>query len=298
MDERILAAAGVIGGPDGDAFLRFMSDAYYRRARRGAGAGSDHSLAIAEKIGLVRKNGPDAALTTPGFLVGNVAKEYCHYLESGRVTAPPMPPPEMVAGKDVLDLGCSFGRSLWEFQRQARSAAGLEPQEEYIVLGRALSLRENVPAPKIIQAAAEKLDEHFGPESLDLIFTRLVLNYVKVKPVLDKMVAALRPGGVLWIQVDSPSCLPGYLFGRKTSWRRKGWALLAMANIPCCILTGRQFSIAASGRMHERHNPAYLPLWWWRKTLLARGLSDFRTYPAPALVFSARKGSNPASKPA
>jgi hypothetical protein len=94
---------------------------------------------------------------------------------------------------------------------------------------------------------------------------------------------------VLWIQVDSPSCLPGYLFSRKTSLRRKGWVLLAMANLPYGILTGRQISVAASGRMHERHNPAYFPLWWWRNMLRGRGLKDFRLYAAPSLVFSAEK---------
>ena len=289
MDDRIFAAAEVIGSSEGEPFLRFMSDAYYGKARREAGGSADPALATAERIGMIQRNGAGVTFTSPGFLVGNVAKEYCHYVGNGRTTAPPKPPREMIAGKDVLDLGCSFGRTLWEFQREARSAVGIELQEEYIVLGQALSALEKVTAPKIIATTAESLDEYFGPESLDLIFTRLVLNYVRVKPVLDQMRAALRPGGVLWIQVDSPSCLPGYFFSRKTSLRRKGWVLMAMANLPCVILTGRQISVAARGRMHERHNPAYLPLWWWRKTLEGCGLKDFRVYPASPLVFSAQK---------
>jgi SAM-dependent methyltransferase len=289
MDDRILAAAEVIEAPEGEAFLRFMSDAYHGIAQRNANGGAAQALATAERIGMVRNSGVGVTLTTPGFLVGNVAKEYCHYVDHGRTTAPPKPPPEIIAGKDVLDLGCSFGRSLWEFQRNARSAVGMEPQEEYIVLGRALSVREKVPAPKILAAAAEDLDKYFGAETLDVIFSRLVLNYVRIKPVLEKMIAALRPGGILWIQVDSPCGLPGLFFAGNTSLRRKGWTLLAMLNLPFCVLTGRQISVAAPGRMHERHSPAFLPLWWWRKTLREYGLQNYRSFPAPSLIFSAQK---------
>ena len=289
MDDRILAAAEAIEASDGEAFLRFMSDAYHGNAQRNGSAAATQVASAAERIGMIKKTPGPVELTTPGFLVGNVAKEYCHYVAQGRTTAPPKPSRDLVAGKDVLDLGCSFGRSLWEFQRDARSAVGMEPQEEYIVLGKALSAREKVAAPKIIAATAEGLDKHFPAGSLDVIFTRLVLNYVRVKPVLEKMISALRPGGLLWIQVDSPTCLPRHFFAKTASWRRKGWTLLALANLPVCVVTGRQLSVTVPGRMHERHNPAYLPLWWWRRTLQQHGLKDFRTYPAPALVFSATK---------
>jgi SAM-dependent methyltransferase len=289
MDDRILAAAEIIGGPDGGPFLQFMSDAYYGKARRDAQGAAAAAVAMAEKIGLIRKNSPDVCFTSPGFLVGNVAKEYCHYVENGRTTAPPKPSRDMIAGRDVLDLGCSFGRTLWEFQRDARSAVGIEMQQEYIVLGKALSALEKVEAPKIIAANGENLDQHFGPGSLDVIFTRLVLSYLHVIPVLEKMIAALRPGGLLWIQVDSPKVLPEHLLERNGSLRRKGWTLLALLNLPVCILTGKQISVAAPGRMHARHQPAFLPLWWWRKTLRNYGLRDFKVYPAPSLVFSASK---------
>lgn len=289
MDDRILAAADVIGGPDGLPFLQFMSDAYYGKAHRDDGGDSARGLAIAEKIGLIRKNTAAITFTSPGFLVGNVAKEYCHYVEHGRTTAPPKPTRDMIAGKDVLDLGCSFGRSLWEFQRDAKSAVGLEMQQEYIVLGKALSVVEKVEAPRIIAANAESLDQHFKPESLDVVFTRLVLSYVRVKPVVEKMIAALRPGGLLWIQVDSPMVLPRYLMERSGSIRRKGWTLLALLNLQVCVLTGKQISVTAPGRMHERHQPVFLPLWWWRKTLKGYGLKNFQTYPGSSLVFSAYK---------
>lgn len=288
IDDRIYAAADLIRGANGEAFLHFMSDAYHAISKANGNKMAGNAASAAEKIGMVVRREGAFELTTPGFLVANVAKEYCYYLDQGRTTAPPKPPDDLIAGKDVLDIGCSFGRTLWEFQRSARSAVGLEPQEEYIILARALSALEKVPAPKIIAASAEEISKHVAPSSLDLIFTRLVLNYVKVKPVIEGMTAALRPGGTLWILVDSPCILPRYFFAAK-SLRRKVWLLLAMANLPVCILSGRQISIRAGGRMHESHKPAYLPLWWWRNTLRKYGLKDFRTYPCNSLAFSVRK---------
>lgn len=288
IDDRIYAAADMIRGANGESFLHFMSDAYHGVARLNGEESLVKASESAQRIGMVVRRERGFELTTPGFLVANVAKEYRHYVNHGRTTAPPKPSKDMFAGKDVLDLGCSFGRTLWEFQRDARSAIGLEPQMEYIILGGALSAREGVAAPKIIAGTAESLDEHFGPASLDMIFTRLVLNYVKVTPVIEKMVSALKRGGMLWILVDSPCELPRRFFCEK-SMRRKGWALLAMANLPACILTGRQISVGASRRMHGQQNPAYLPLWWWRKTLRHHGLGDFQTYPCNSLAFSARK---------
>jgi SAM-dependent methyltransferase len=289
MDDRIRAAAEVIGSPEGEPFLRFMSDLYFGKTRQEPDGSDAPGLATAKKIGMIQKSAGGITFTTPGFLVGNVAKEYCHYVKNGRTIAPPKPSSDVIAGKDVLDLGCSFGCALWEFQREARSAAGLEKQEEYIVLGRALSAQEKVAAPKIINGPAEELDRHFGPESLDVIFSRLVLNYVKVKPVLEKMVAALRPGGTLWILVDSPAILPARLMARETPLLRRSWLLLALLNLPVCLLTGQQLSISSRGRMQARHHPVYMPLWWWRKELQSHGLKNFRAFPASTLAFCAQK---------
>jgi hypothetical protein len=71
--------------------------------------------------------------------------------------------------------------------------------------------------------------------------------------------------------------------------RQRAWTLLAMANVVVCCATGSQLSIAAPGRMHARHNPAYLPLWWWRRQLTRRGLRNFRVIPSSCLTFCAEK---------
>jgi len=293
MDDRINAAAEVIKSQQGDAFLQFMANAYHGSAHANGDTLSVEGLQYAERIGMVRRVGDSVELTTPGFLVGNISKEYRYYLQSGRATPAPRPPVEMYAGKDVLDVGCSFGRSLWEFQRAARSTCGIEPQEEYALLGAALSAREGVPPPKILVGPAEQIDTLTNSQQFDFIFSRLVLTYVKIRPVLEKMIAALRPGGVLWIQVDPPSILLRRLCNRQDSLPRRLWVALALANIPICITTGRQLSLKSRGRMQTRHNPGYLPLWWWRLELLRSGMNNFKVYPSNSYVFSAEKACLP-----
>jgi SAM-dependent methyltransferase len=318
MNDAIAAAAEIIRGPRGDPFVRLMAEAYQTLASpsgdchfapdflrlasagcRGAGDNGwdpalKSALAEAEEIGLIKTGVKRPELTPPGFLIGNVAKEYCYYVQNGRQLPFPKPPLEMVAGRDVLDVGCSCGLWLWEFQRNARSAVGVESQEEYAVLGRALSEREGFTNPKIMTGWAEQLNKLTQPHSFDLIFSRFALNYMKVRSVVAMMAEALRPGGFMWIQVGVPRLLPRELFTCNVSWRRKGFMLLEMLNLPM-ILAGRQLSISTRGRMHHRHNPVNPPLWWWRKELGRNGLTDFRVIASgQSLVFCARK--QPAQK--
>jgi SAM-dependent methyltransferase len=218
-----------------------------------------------------------------------VAKEYCTYVDCGRRSAAPVPPRDMISGKDVVDVGCGYGRTLWEFQSEARSAVGVEPQEEFVILGRALSDLEKKAPPKIIVGVAESLDRFFAPESVDLVFSRLALSYTSVTLVLEKIIKILRPSGHLWIQVDSPSVLPRSFLSRRVSMRRKGWMLLALLNLPVCILTGRQISVSAGSHSPYPHRPVFLPLWWWRRKLQGYGLRNFQLHPGSTLIFSAQK---------
>lgn len=312
MDDRIEAAAEEIRGVDGEAFVRLMGEAYQTLAASHAGhhfgsdfmelaaaasknGGSDDDSAAqafrrAVKLGLIKLEGGKPEFTSAGFLVGNVAKEYCYFVEQGRRLPPPVPPSEMFSGKDVLDVGCSFGRWLWGFQKEARSALGIEAQEEYVVLGRALSLREGYSNPNISVGSAESLDALVKPDSFDFVFSRLVLNYVNVRPVLRKMAAALRRRGTIWIQVESPTLLPRWLLAPRGSIRRKGFVMLAALNLPYCLLTGSQVSVSSKGRMHGKHNPVYLPVWWWRREFERLGLTDFHEVArGDSPVFYARK---------
>jgi SAM-dependent methyltransferase len=137
---------------------------------------TNHIADKALNLGLVvpnnsnNSNQPGFSLTAPGYLVGNIAKEYCNWLDNDRAMPPPRPSNELIADKDILDLGCSIGRWLWEFQPHAKSVTGLELRREYIEIGKALAEREKITPPPILHGCIEELDHIFSSESADFIF--------------------------------------------------------------------------------------------------------------------------------
>ncbi len=217
-------------------------------------------------------------LTDPGYLIGSVAKEYCNWIDNDRRMPPPRPPVEFIAGKDVLDLGCSYGRWLWEFQKITKSVTGLELQQEYIELGRALARREGITIPEIRRGSAEELDSYVADNSVDFVFARLVFNHVYIKRTLRKVAAVLRPGGIVWIQVEafSQACQNLLKRDRGRELRNKAFASFAILNSITFMTTGTQLHIAVKGRMHGVHKPAYPTLTSWRSILARVGLKNFQ----------------------
>jgi 2-polyprenyl-3-methyl-5-hydroxy-6-metoxy-1,4-benzoquinol methylase len=268
----IASACSIIKSAHGEVFLQMMRDLYFHRSVSSSDGISD-VLAAAREIGLVIADSTGAPkLTASGYLVGNVAKEYCNYLDHNRVMPDPKPAEDLFHGKDVLDLGCSFGRWLWWFQRSAKSAKGIEMQPEYIMLGQALSEREQLPIPEMICASAEDMDSDVADDSLDLIFCRLVLNHVRILHTLKKATNALRRGGILWIQVESIQQPMKKLVRYNGRFRDNGFAAFSLFNSALCMSTGMQVSVPMAGRMHSVHKPAFPCLWWWKRAFSSVGL--------------------------
>jgi SAM-dependent methyltransferase len=290
MRPEITAACEMIAGRDCEKFLRVMRCAYFGD-HEGAWKESEALVERAEQLGLLKVDRRRLTLTSGGYLVGNVAKEYINYVEQGRQVVAPKPPVEFFSDKDVLDLGCSFGRWLWEFQRRARSATGIEMQLEYIQLGAALAEREGVPTPRLIQDSIENLDRHVPPQSMDLVFSRLVFNYVAIKPTLKKAIATLRPGGVLWLEVGPFAGALSDLVNSEPRLRSKMLSLFQLANSVLCTATGWQMALRTKGRMHSVHKPACPTLGWWRRVIRREGLTDFRVvrYHPHGVAFCANK---------
>ncbi len=294
MDRCVSETCEAIGGPRGRDLLQLLRKVYYGTHHYSALPGDLRpSVAVAEGLGLVSRRGPWMLLTTGGYLVGNVAKEYCNWLDAGRRMPPPRPRPHYVEGKDVVDVGCSYGRWLWSFQQTARSAVGLELQGEFIALGAALARLENVPAPRILHGDAESVHELVGIEAADLVFSRLVFNAVTIDKALQSAAACLRPGGVLWLQVE-PFAHALWLLGRRRDWRRPKTVAhhaFALGNSVLYSAFGRQVHLRAAGRMHSVHRPAYPTVGRWRRALRKAGLVGFRIEhdEQGLLAFSARK---------
>jgi SAM-dependent methyltransferase len=222
--------------------------------------------------------------------VANVAKEYCNWLDHGRVMPRPRPFPEMVDGKDVLDLGCGLGRWLWEFQRTARSATGIEMQPEFIALGETLARREGRAVPVIHRGSAEEVEAWIGPASMDLVFSRLMFSYVPIRKTLTAVATRLRPGGILWVQVDTFGVCLRNLW-RERRLRSAALQAFALCNSLLLMTAGVQLAVRTRGRMHVRHHAAHPGLAWWRRAVRQAGLADFHAVAdgPDCLVFWARR---------
>jgi len=292
MHKNIPYVCDAIRAPSGDQLLKLLASVY-------EGAHDEQLLqnrlgeSVLEQgtnLGLLKlyKKG-QLILTAPGYLVANVAKEYRHWINNNRRMPPPYPPDDFIEGKDVLDIGCSFGRWLWQFQEIAKSVIGLEMQQEYIELGRALAERECIPCPEIRQGSAEELSSHVADNSVDFVFIRLVLNHVYIRKTLLQIAKVLRQDGIVWADV-APWSSPFRSFLRRDKGRElryKSFTVFSIVNSIVFMTTHRQMSIKVQGRMHSVHKPVFPTLKAWKAAFSRVGLSDFRE--VQSNVFWARK---------
>lgn len=281
MQDKLVAISDAIGGTDGWDLLRVMRVLYH-----GADDVSKLSdvtekaeavVRVATSLKLLRGYGAPLSLTDLGYLVGNVAREYCHWVDHGRSMPPPRPPEEFIRGKDILDLGCGCGRWLWEFQTVARSVVGLEMQPAFVELGRVLARRENVEAPDILLGSADRLDECFAGNSFDFVFCRLMANYNFITPLLRSVSRVIRPGGILWLQVESISNQFRKLLRPESGrgLRSVGFSTFVILNSLVFMATSRQMCIRSQGRMVSEHKPAYPTKGAWKRAVLAADFSNW-----------------------
>lgn len=273
METWVSSVCDVIRGPRGTDFLEVMRRIYAADGLAAIPAAATRALADqGVGLGVLVPRGEGFVLSGPGYLLGNVAKEYCNWLDHGRRMPPPRPPEEFIRNKDVLDLGCSIGRWLWEFQATARSVTGIELRPEYIELGRALAQRENIPPPQILTGSIERVDEHVPPQSMDFVFCRLAINHVAIRKVLDNVVEVLRPGGVVWLEAESFKC--GWQKLRQARGVRGiAYTAFGIANSLVCTATGRQITVSCRGRHQTAHKVAYPSRGWWFATFRRCGLT-------------------------
>jgi len=284
----------LLGGNEGDYALRFLRSIYYGSKDLSVNAALLESLRGCDLITGTRER---PVLTRGGYLVGNVAKEYCNWLDNNREMPEPRPSPQELSGKDVLDLGCSYGRWLWYFQRHARSVLGIEQQRTYLDLGRILAERAGFQAPPIVVGNIDELSALVGDRRFDLVFSRLVFNHVRIHDVLRQCAKVLRPGGMLWLQVERvefvrtivrPSLNPRWLIALV-------FAAFGVANTAAFNAAGVQMRIRIRGRMHTYHQPVYPSLAAWTRELKSAGFSELQPMPAGALNFAFK--TTLASKP-
>ena len=103
-----------------------------------------------------------------------------------------------MAGKRVLDVGCSFGRHLLGMTLHGARGVGIELQDTYLRLSRVFAAQLGIGSLAVARARAEHLP--FRPASFDVVFCRNVLIYFDDASRLAAarlLFDALNPGGFL-----------------------------------------------------------------------------------------------------
>jgi SAM-dependent methyltransferase len=108
------------------------------------------------------------------------------------------------AGKSVLELGCGAGRMSRSFAARFRSVVAVDISSEMLKQGQQLT----PDASNIVWLQGNGLDLADVPsESVDLVFSYLVLQHLPTEQVVSKYVSeivrVIRPGGAFLFQFNS-----------------------------------------------------------------------------------------------
>jgi SAM-dependent methyltransferase len=279
-----------------DDLLRLLRNIYFQQESTGS-ADVDEAAApaiSARALGLIESSEPRRfRLTKQGYRIANFAKEYSNWLDSGR-QMPEGVTPEVIGGRRLLDVGCSFGRHLATFGRLGAHAVGIELEEPYLQLSRVFAQREGIPRPVVAQATAASLP--FVSRSFDVVFCRLVLNYVPVRAALSEFARVLVPGGRLILAFGTFQ--DGVDFIRTAKWRGNtrtvAWRTFGLMNSILLQLTGRQASLRARGRMYAVHTPTWPSTTWMARELGRQGFvappGGFQVNRSPVVFHALRAG--------
>jgi 2-polyprenyl-3-methyl-5-hydroxy-6-metoxy-1,4-benzoquinol methylase len=103
---------------------------------------------------------------------------------------------EMVKGRrpgTALDVGMGQGRNAVYLAQQGWMVTGFDPADKAVAQANATAARLGVKLTTVIQGSE---DFDFGQDRWDLI----VLSYVTVRDIADRVVTALKPGGIVVIE--------------------------------------------------------------------------------------------------
>lgn len=214
-------------------------------------------------------------LTSNGYIVGNICKEYCNWVDNGREMPPPKPPVEYYLDRKVLDLGCSFGRWLWEF-KDAKQLVGIELESGYVEAANVLSRKESKKTVTIINASVEELEKFIQPQSIDFVFSRLVFNHVWITDTLRQTRECLAEGGMIWLQVENFR-FPLKILRNEKRLKGKLRALFSLFNTVWFQIFRKQICLRIKGRMHSEHKTVYPSAKVWRKELEKAGFVGITT---------------------
>jgi tellurite methyltransferase len=109
--------------------------------------------------------------------------------------------------KDIIDVGCGYGRNMVYFLKNRHNVFGVDPNPEAIetVQLMAQQLAPGLQPEHFVVAKAEEMP--FSPASFDLVICSAVLHFADstthFEQMLQSMWRVLRPGGFLFARLAS-----------------------------------------------------------------------------------------------
>lgn len=121
---------------------------------------------------------------------------------------------EMASGRTpgvALDVGMGQGRNAIYLARQGWQVTGFDPAEQAVALAQKQAADLGVRLTTHVQSDEEF---EFGSARWDLI----VLSYVGVRGILDRIHTALKPGGIVVLEAYHRDATQGSSIGRDVVW--------------------------------------------------------------------------------
>ncbi|NLX20795.1 MAG: class I SAM-dependent methyltransferase [Phycisphaerae bacterium] len=250
-------------------------------------------LAQAHRLGLVDSEDPEhLGFTALGKQVCDGVKQYVNWLDHAD-ELPIGVRPEMVKGKEILDVGCGVGCALLTFGRHgAAGLTGADMMATFPAMARVFAARQKLQAPLVVLADGARLP--FPDRSFDLVFCRLAINYMHSEDALAEMARVARDGADLVI------CLNMLRWHMKTmrkqlsrlQWKGLAFDLFRMGNGLLLHTLHRQITLSYAGQMFGTHSPVWHTPWTMRRQLARWSfdcLWDNATEHADTPTFHARR---------
>jgi SAM-dependent methyltransferase len=165
--------------------------------------------------------------------------------------------PRPVSELEVLDAGSGYGATVMALARRCARATGLEPSRTLHEHAAREAAEAGRPNLLLRHGRIEDLDD---VEAYDLVVLDNVLEHIPDQPrALERLVRALRPGGVIFIVV------PNRLWPIEAHYRLPflSWLPLPLANV----------YLRATGRGRDYSDASHAPTLWRLRALL-RGLPE------------------------
>lgn len=109
------------------------------------------------------------------------------------------------SSRRMLDVGCSVGTLMYQFHCRGWHTSGIDLDPHGVAVAQSIGMDARV-------VAFEEAD--FAPNTFDYITLMDVIEHVPdYKPLLDKLYAILKPGGVLKVKTPCPESVIHYTYG-------------------------------------------------------------------------------------